>query len=93
LVAQTSAGTYTASLWVRADTAGATLRLRVREYAGSTFAGQSIGTVVLSTGWQQVTVSYVATAPGGSTLDLTAYTLSAPAGTCFWADDASLMLS
>ena len=92
-VTTTKAGTYVASLWVRADTPGAMLRLRLREYAGSTFAGQVIGTVVLSTDWQQVTVSYVPTAPGGSTLDLTAYTLSASPGTCFWADDASIMLS
>ena len=89
-VAQTTAGTYAASMWVRADTAGASLKLRLREYAGSTFSGQAIGTVVLSTGWQQVSVSYVPTVPGGSTLDLTAYTLSAPPGTCFWADDASI---
>ncbi len=89
-VGQTTAGTYTASMWVRADTAGASLKLRLREYAGSTFSGQAIGTVVLGTGWQQVSVSYVPTVPGGSSLDLTAYTSSAPPGTCFWADDASL---
>ncbi|MGZ4590653.1 MAG: PKD domain-containing protein, partial [Actinomycetes bacterium] len=89
-VGTTSAGTYVASLWVRADSAGATLRLRMREYASGTFSGQAIGTVVLSTSWQQVTVSYVPTVPGGSNIDLTAYTLSAPPGTCFWADDASI---
>jgi parallel beta-helix repeat protein len=91
-VGQTDSGTYTASMWVRADNAGATLRLRLREYAGSTFSGQAIGTVVLGTAWQQVTVSYVPSVPGGSTLDLTAYTLTAPPGTCFYADDASITL-
>ncbi len=92
-VATTTAGTYVGSMWVRADTAGATLRLRFREYASGTFSGSAIGTVVLSTGWQQVTVSYVPTVPGGSNLDLTAYTLNAPPGTCFWADDASITVS
>jgi parallel beta-helix repeat protein len=92
-VGTTSAGTYVASLWVRADTAGATLRLRLREYAGATFSGQVIGTVVLSSGWQQVSVSYVPSVPGGSNLDLTAYTLNAPPGQCFVADDASITVS
>ena len=64
-VAKTTSGTYVATMWVRADTAGTTLRLRFREYAGSTFSGQAIGSVVLTNGWQQVTVSYVPTVPGG----------------------------
>lgn len=91
-VTTTSSGTHLASLWVRADTAGATLRLRIREYAGSTFEGQAIASVALSTSWQQVSVSYVPLVPGGSTLDYTAYTLNAPPGTCFYADDASIHL-
>jgi hypothetical protein len=92
-VTTTSSGTYVSSLWVRADTPGATLRLRVREYAGSTFAGQATASVTLSTGWQQVSISYAALVPGGSTLDFTAYTQSAPPGTCFYADDASITLN
>ena len=92
-VATTSSGTYSSSLWVRADTAGATLRLRIREYAGSTFEGQAVASVTLSTNWQQVSVSYAALVPGGSNLDYTAYTLNAPPGTCFYADDASITLN
>ncbi len=89
-VKSTAAGTYTASLWVRADTAGATLKLRLREYAGSTLVGSATAQVTLSTSWQQVTVSYQVGAPGASTLDLNAYVAKAPPGVCFYADDASV---
>src|SRR5713226_4665953 len=34
-VGQTATGTYTASLWVRADTAGAALKLKIREYSSA----------------------------------------------------------
>jgi parallel beta-helix repeat protein len=90
-VTSTSAGTYTGSLWVKADSAGAKLNLRFREYSGSTLLGTKTTTISLSTGWQQVTVTYtVATA--GTSLDFNAYTSSSnsPPGTCFYADDASI---
>ena len=87
-VLTTVAGTYTGSLWVRADVAGATLKLRFREYQGSTFKGSSTSQVTLGTGWNLVTVSYVPASPGSSTLDFNAYISSAPPGTCFYADDA-----
>ena len=48
-VATTGAGTYTASLWVRADNLGATLTLRLREYVGSTRAGAASAALVLTT--------------------------------------------
>jgi PKD repeat protein len=86
-VGQTAAGTYTASLWVRADTPGATLKLRVREYNGSTLVGTATGTVALTTSWQQVTVAHPVASPG-SNLDLNAYVSGAAPGTCFYADDA-----
>jgi PKD repeat protein len=92
VVGTTSAGTYTSSLWVRADTPGATLKLRVREYSGATLMGTSSSEVVLTTAWQQVTVAYAPAAPGASTLDLNAYVVGAPPGTCFSADDASITL-
>ena len=87
----TAVGTYTASLWVRADRAGAAeaqaprvqhLRDAARHFAQSQ--------VTLSTSWQQVSVSYTVTSPG-STLDLNAYLAAAdaPPGNCFYADDAS----
>ena len=56
--------------------------------------GTLVGTATvlhtLSTAWQPVTVSYEPVAPGASTLDLNAYVSSAPPGTCFYADDASI---
>lgn len=86
----TSAGTYVAGLWVRADAAGAVLKLRLREWSGTTLVGAASAQVTLTTSWQQVFVSYTPAAPG-STLDLNAYVLNAPSGTCFYADDASLV--
>ena len=72
-VVTTSAGTYTASIWVRADTPGAPLILRFREYtkAGGALVGTATSTMTLSTSWQQVTVSFTPTSPGSTTLDPT----------------------
>jgi len=92
-VATTTAGTYTASLWVRADVGGAALKLRFREYKGSTFMGSLTTQVTLGTTWQLVTVSYAPVAPGSSTLDFNAYVSSAPVGTCFYADDAAITVN
>jgi parallel beta-helix repeat protein len=89
-VSTTLAGTYTGSLWVRADVAGAQLKLRFREYMGSTFMGSLTSQVTLGTTWQLVTVSYVPAAPGSSNLDFNAYVSNAPVGTCFYADDAAI---
>jgi hypothetical protein len=87
-VGTTIAGTYSGSLWARADVAGATLRLRFREYSGGTLVGTPmVSQVQLTTTWQHVTVTIAPQSPGTSTLDLTAYVSSAPPGTCFYADD------
>jgi parallel beta-helix repeat protein len=88
----TSAGRYTGTLWARADTAGAVLKLRFREYAGSTLAGTDTSLITLSTSWQQVTVAHTTVSPG-STLDFNAYVTSAAPGTCFYADDVAVYLS
>jgi PKD repeat protein len=88
-IAQTTAGTYTAGLWVKGATSGATLNLRLREYNGATLVGSKTATVTLSTAWKQLTVAYTVQSPG-STLDLNAYVNSASTGTCFYADDASI---
>jgi PKD repeat protein len=88
-----SAGTYTGTLWVRADTAGATLRLRFREYNGNTLVGTAITTATLTTGWQQVAVTHTAQSPGASTIDFNAYVSSAVPGTAFYADDAAIFLN
>jgi len=87
-VTTTAPGTYTGSLWVRADVAGATLKLRFREYQSSTFKASITSQMTLSTGWNLVTVSYAPLSPGSSTLDFNAYVSSSPPGTCFYADDA-----
>jgi hypothetical protein len=97
-VAATSGGTYTASIWVRPAVAGEAFTLRIREYAapGGNAGPPASTTVNLSDPgtWQQVTVNFTVTAAtAGSTLDLGAYTPSAPAnGVCFTADDASITL-
>jgi hypothetical protein len=90
VIATTAAGTYTASLWVRAEAAGQTLRLRLREYNGSTLVGSQATPITLTTGWQHVAVSYTPAAPGSTTLDLNAYISGASPGTCFLADDAAI---
>lgn len=88
----TGAGTYSGSLWVRADRAGAPLKLRFREYNGSgALVGTATAQVVLGTSWQQVRVTYTVSSLG-STLDFNAYLFSAdaPPGSCFYADDAAV---
>jgi hypothetical protein len=90
-VATTSAGTYTGTMWVRADTAGAVFKLKFQEYSGSTLVGSAISQATLTTSWQQVTVTYTIKSPG-STLDFLAYVSSPAPGTAFYADDASIVL-
>ena len=89
---RTSVGTYTGSIWVRADTPGATLRLRFREWSGSTLVGTQTTLATLTTSWAQVTVAYATQAPGSSTLDFNAYVSNAVPGSCFYTDDASIYL-
>jgi hypothetical protein len=92
-IAVTRPGLYTASLWVRADTPGQVLKLKLREYQGSVLVGQPLTSVTLTTSWQLVTVQYTPVAPGASTLDFTAYVSNAPVGAAFYADDASITQS
>lgn len=92
-VSTTQGGSYTASIWARADSPGAVLKLRLREYQGSTSLGSQSASVTLTTAWQRVSTTYVPAAPGSSTLDLNAYVSSAPVGTCFYADDLSVVRS
>jgi hypothetical protein len=89
-VAGTSAGTYTGAMWVRADTAGAKIKLRFREYSGSVLVGTVIVEATLTTAWQRVAVSRPVAAPG-STLDFHAYVTNAAPGTAFYADNASIV--
>jgi len=88
-----SAGNYTGTLWVRSDTAGATLKLRFREYNNNTLVGTVTTTATLTTAWQQVAVSYSPQSPGISTIDFNAYVTGAAPGTAFYADDAAIFLN
>jgi parallel beta-helix repeat protein len=91
-VKTTVSGVYTATIWARADTPGAVLKGRLREYNGSVFVGgSSIVSLTLSTGWQRLTVTYTPASPQTSTLDYTVYVTNAPVGSCFYADDASIV--
>jgi parallel beta-helix repeat protein len=90
-VATTVAGTYTASVWVRADTPGAVLKLKIQEYNGSTLVSSASSQVVLSTAWQRVTLAYAVRSPG-STLDTQMFVSNPAAGTAFYADDVSIVL-
>ena len=80
------------SMWARADSPGATLNLRVREYAGSTLVGTATNHLTLTTAWQQLSVAYAPRSVGSSTLDLNAYVSNAPPGNCFYADDIAIVL-
>ena len=89
-VAVSSSGTYTGRIWVRADTSGARVKVRFREYSGGVLAGSASVDVGLTTVWQQVTVNY-AIASTGSTLDFQAYVTNAAPGTVFYADNVSIV--
>ena len=91
-VTSTEAGTYTASIWARSDSPGATLKLRVREYLNGSRQGSVTETLALTSDWRQVTVQYIPVAPG-STLNFEAYSTNAPVGPCFQVDDASITTS
>jgi parallel beta-helix repeat protein len=91
-VSLTKAGTYTGTVWARAAAPGAVLKARFREYSGPTFVGAStIATMTLTTEWRKLTVTYTPAAPGSSNLDFTAYLSNAPIGSCFYADDVSIV--
>jgi Carbohydrate binding domain len=90
-VATTSANTYTGTIWVRSDTAGALFKLKFQEYSGGTLVGSTTAQTSLTTSWQQVTVNYTIKSPG-STLDFQAFVTSPAPGTVFYADDASIVL-
>jgi hypothetical protein len=91
-VSVSTTGTYTVSLWARADSAGAKLTLKIREYASSTNIASRSSDLILSTSWQKVSLTYTAARPGTSTLDLTAY-ITGGAGASFLVDDVSIVRS
>ena len=89
-VARTDAGTYTGTLWVRADTPGKALKLKLAEYRGTTPLGSASTQTTLTTSWQKLTVSYTVTSPG-STLDFQAFVQNPAPGNVFYADDAAIV--
>ena len=93
-VTTTQAGTYTASIWVRDDTPFGKFKLMLKETGGA-LNGSLTTTVTMTANWQLVTVSYTVKSPGTSTLDLQAFVPKnfAPTGTCFYADDVSIIKS
>jgi hypothetical protein len=90
-VTATAAGTYTGTIWVRSDTAGALFKLKLQEYSGGTLVASASVQATLSTSWQQVTVTYTIRSPG-STLDFQAYVTNPAPGTAFYADDAAITI-
>jgi hypothetical protein len=87
-VTKTVAGTYAASAWVDSDTPGLQVKLRLREYVGTTLVGTGTATATTTGGWQQVQLSYPVTSTG-STLDLNVYQVNQPAGTSLLVDDVT----
>ncbi len=88
-VSFTQAGAYTVSIWVRSDTPGLTVKLRVREYASGVLQGSITSSLALTSSWQQVTAVYTPVTPGSS-LDVETFTSGSPVGVCFQADDVSI---
>ena len=92
-VSATVKGTYTGALWVRADAAGAALKLRWREYSGSTLMGSSTASVALTTSWQKLSLDVHAGCARRLEPDLNAFVSNAVPGTCFYADDVTITRS
>jgi PKD repeat protein len=94
-VATTQAGTYTGSIWVRADSAGKKIKITFREINAGSLVGSRVVTYTLTTSWQQLTLTYAPVRAGTSTLDLQVFVPKdfAPPGVCFYADDASILRS
>jgi hypothetical protein len=94
-VETTAAGTYSGSIWVRADSAGKKIKITFREINAGSLVGSRVVTYTLTTSWQQLTLTYVPVRAGTSTLDLQVFVPKdfAPPGICFYADDASILRS
>ena len=85
-VTNAAGGTYTGSLWAKANGTGERLSLRLREYnAAGALVDVATATLALTATWQQVTVSNAAAA--GGSIDLQAWITTAAPGVCFYVDD------
>ena len=90
-VTNTVTGTYTATAWVRADIAGGSVNLRLKDYNGTALVSSTTKQVTLSTSWQQIVLTYTATA--GHALDLQVYAPAAAPGAVYFIDDVSITVS
>jgi hypothetical protein len=93
-VTNTAAATYTAGIWVRADSPGATIKLKLIELDGATVVRSRTASRTLDTSWGQLTAA-LTSVPAGRSLDVQVFVPKefAPPGTCFDADDASITAS
>jgi parallel beta-helix repeat protein len=91
-IAKTVSGSYTASAWIRSDTPGLQVKLRLREYVGSTLVGTGTTTFTTTANtvgtWQQILLTYQVASPG-STLDLNVYQTGQPVGSNLQIDDVT----
>lgn len=87
-VTRTVAGSYAAGAWVRSDTPGLAIKLRLREYTGTTLVGTGTATITGTGDWQQLQLTYPVSAPG-STLDLNVFEVNQPVGGHLQVDDVS----
>ncbi len=83
------AGTYTATAWVNTQAVGGQIKLRIREYSGTTLVGTGTATINPTGDWQQMTLQYQVVSPG-STLDLNVYETNQPGGSDLLIDDVTL---
>jgi hypothetical protein len=93
-ITTTAPGTYTVSAWVRtASSSNAQLTLKLQEFSGSKRVGTAQSKVTLSSSWKQISLTYVASAPSRSTLDLDLFVQRLAGGSSFYVDDVSIVLS
>lgn len=87
-VNKSSAGVYTAKIWVRGGKAGTPVTLLLSEYHGRTRVGYAYKRITLKTTWQLLTVSYRIKHPG-SVLSMNTSVCQGK-GVDFCADDISI---
>lgn len=81
---------YAAGGWVRSNTPGRTICLRIREWSGDSVAGSAQGCVTASDSWKQLPAVQHKALAGGRKLDVYVYQSSAVAGNSFDVDGLSL---
>ena len=92
-VTTTASGTYTVSAWVRsASSSNSQLTLKLQEFSGTKRIGIAQSKVTLSSSWKQISLTYVASTPSKSTLDLDLFVQRLAGGSSFFVDDVSITL-